>query len=319
MRRLLIVCVCLIVPFVGCRRLVKRAVQKATSDNPAQPVAQKEAAPAEKTVEAAMSKYAEGFNKLIGPMKRMIDDYERAVPEVKGPPARKPILILGTVDRDLDEVGKLFAQAKESTPASHADLGTTADEVLAAARAVRKEFSEAVRYYGAENYKDDKGEGGKAIDTRLNAGIEVYQAAVGKLQGRLGEIESEMMEKELKGIPETKPGYHFRAFNLAAKRLLETRSQPEKFDASLEALRAAQVKLKAFAEGQPNIVVAFKNYVNMADQFETQATAFAREAKAPAKGKKGPSVNATLLVSRYNNLVQMGNSLYQLEASGILK
>jgi hypothetical protein len=299
--------------------LVKRAVQKATSDDHAQPAAKKKDGPAEKTVEAAMSKYAEGFNKLIGPMKRMVEDYERAVPEVKGPPARKPILILGTMDRDLEEVAKSFAQAKESTPASHADLGTAADATLAAARVVRKEWSEAVRYYGAENYKDDKGEGGKAIDTRMHAGIEAYQAAVGKLQDRLSEIEIEMMEKELKQIPETKAGHHFRAFNLAAKRLLETRSQPEKLDLTLETVRAAQTKLKTFAEGQPNISVAFKNYVNMADQFETQATAFAREAKAPAKGKKGPSANASLLVSRYNTLVQMGNSLYQLEASGILK
>jgi hypothetical protein len=301
---------------------VRKAVQQATSDEPAgqaQPVGAKRDTPAEKSVEAAMSKYAEGFNKLISPMKYMIEDYERAVPDVKQPPARKPVLNLGSTDRDLDEVEKAFAQAKQATPPSHADLGKAADETLAAARAVRKVFTEAVRYYGAENYKDDKGEGGKEIDTRMNAGVEAYHTAVGKLQERLSDIELATMEKELKEVPETKPGHHFRAFNLAAKRLLEMRAKPEKLDGALEAVRAAHGKLKKYAEGRPDILAAFKNYVGMADQFEAQATAFAREAKEPAKGKQGPSQNASLLVSRYNNLVQMGNALYELEGSGVLK
>jgi hypothetical protein len=322
MRKLLVVCVCLLVSSTGCRKLVRKAVQKATSDDhagQAMPAAAKQDTPAEKSVEAAMSKYAEGFNKLISPMKYMIEDYERAVPDVKQPPARKPVLNLGSTDRDLDEVEKHFAQAKQATPPSHADLGKTADETMAAARAVRKVFTEAVRYYGAENYKDDKGEGGKDIDTRMNAGVDAYHAAVGKLQERLSEIELETMEKELKQVPETKPGYHFRAFNLAAKRLVELRSKPEKLDAALETVRAAHGKLKQYAEGRPDVLAAFKNYVGMADQFEAQATAFVREAKEPAKGKKGPSQNTSLLVTRYNNLVQLGNALYELEGSGVLK
>lgn len=322
MRKLSLVCACLLVSSIGCRKLVRKAGHEATSDDKAgqvKPAAPKQDMPAEKSVEAAMSKYAEGFNKLIGPMKYMIEDYERAVPDVKQPPARKPVLNLGTMDRDLDEVEKAFAQAKQLTPASHADLGKTGDATLAAARSARKVFTEAVRYYGAENYKDDKGEGGKEIDTRMRASVDAYEEAVGKLQGRLSELELEMMEKELKAVPETKPGHHFRAFNLAAKRLLEMRSQAEKLDGALEAVRAAQAKLKKFAEGRPDVPVAFKNYVGLADQFETQATAFVREAKEPAKGKKGPSQNASLLVSRYNALVQLGNSLYQLEGSNVLK
>jgi hypothetical protein len=318
MPRVLVVVLCALLATLGCRKLVKRAVQKATEDKPAQ-VGNDKADPQEKTLEAAMSMYAEGYNKMIGPVRHMMEDYERAVPEVKGPPARKPILVAGLADRDLDEVAKAFGKAKEATPAPHAELGKLADDALAAARGVRKEFLEAVRYYGAENYKDDKGAGGQAIHTRMTDGVAAYEAAVGKLQARLSEIELDMQEKELKQVPETKAGHHFRAFNLAAKRLLDSRSAPDKLDAALLAVRAAQAKLKAFADAHADTPTAFKNYVNLADQFETQATAYVREAKAPSKGKPGRSTNASLLVSRYNTIVQVGNSLYQLEGSGILK
>jgi hypothetical protein len=320
MRKLLLVlCVSLVAPSLACRKVMPRLGRQTQPPLPATGTATAAATGTAKDLANASSLFAQGFNKMIGPMKNTIEDYEREVPDgAKAPPAHKPVLTLGTTDRDLDEVAKLFAQAKAATPPSHTDMVLLADAALTAARAVRKDFAEAVRYYGAENYKDDKGEGGKAIATRMRTSTEAYEASVRKLQDRLGAIEVEAMERELKEIPLTAPGHYFRAVNLAAKRLVENRTDASKVGPALAAVTAANAELKKFAESRNDLVVAFKNYVGLVDQFEAQAIAFARDLR-DTRDEKSLQRNTTLLVSRYNNLVQLGNSLYQLEDQGILK
>jgi hypothetical protein len=315
MRKLILVlCVTLLGSSVACRKTIRKVAGHGPARGAGDP-----ASPAKLLAEAS-SLYAQGFNKLIGPMKSTVDDYEREVPDgFKGAPARKPVLALGTADRDLDEAAKLFAQAKEVTPAAQADMGQAAEAMLASARALRKDFAEAVRYYNAENYKDDKGEGAKAIASRMRISIEVYESRARKLQDRLGSIELEAMERELKELPPTVPGYHFRAVNLAAKHLVEARGQVEKVVPALEAVKKANANLKKFAETRTDLLVAFKNYIGLVDQFESQAIAFARDLREPNRDPKSLQRNTTLLVARYNNLVQMGNSLYQFEDQGLLK
>lgn len=261
-----------------------------------------------------MSLYAKGYNQLIGPMKYTIEEYQRALPEVTGAPKGKVILTQGTADRDIDGAAKAFAEAKQVTPASHADLQALADAVIATARAVRKDYGDAVRYYAAENFKDDKGEGAKAIDGRMRASVEAYAKAVDKMQDRMGQLELESMEAELKTVDQNKPGYYFRAFNLEAKRFLGVMDKSDKVPAALENVKAMAEKLRKFAETRPDAQVAFKNYVTNATGFESQAIAYARNVK---DSKEQP--NPSLLISRYNNLVQIGNALYQLDDQGLLK
>lgn len=320
MRRLtLVLCATLLVPCLGCRKLISKAVHKAQESH-ATSSAKGESGPTAQTLANAASLYAQGFNKMIGPLKQTIETYQREVPDLaQGLPKHRPVLIIGTADRDLDEVAKLYEKGTQATPASHADLSRMGDAALTAARAVRKEFAEAVRYYGAENYKDDMGEGGKAIDGRMRTSVEAYNAAIRKLQDRLGAIELEALERELKEIPPTAPGHHFRAVNLAAKRLVEGREQLDRIHPSLAAVKAANADLRKFSESRTDLPVAFKNYTGLVDQFEAQAIAFARDAQQPTKDARSLSLNTTLLVSRYNTLVQMGNSLYQLEDAGLLK
>lgn len=324
MRRLVFVlCAALLVPSLGCRKLVSRVfpkTQESQVKDPAKAQSTATGEPGAKTLAEAASLYAQGFNKMIGPMKSTIEDYQREVPDLAaGLPKHKPILIVGSADRELDDVAKLYEQGKQATPPTHVDLSQLGEAALAAARAVRKEFAEAVRYYGAENYKDDKGEGGKAIDGRMRANVEAYNAAIRKLQDRLGAIELEALERELKEIPPTTPGHHFRAVNLAAKRLVEARDRSEQIHPMLAAVKTANADLKKFSETRTDLPIAFKNYIGLVDQFETQAIAFARDAQQPAKDARSLAQNTTLLVSRYNTLVQLGNSLYQLEEAGILK
>ena len=307
---------CLLLASTGCSRLTGSSDKDtATTKGGAESEAESERDP----MAPAMAKYAKGYNKVTGVMKSTIEAYQRGV-DGQFPPSRKPILVAVGVDRDLDDGAKSFEEAKKLTPDTHGELPALADNVLKTARDVHKDFGEAKAYYDAENYKDDKGAKGKTIHDKMTKDVKAYREAVDKLDAKLEAIEEKLSTAELaKHSDPATYGHQFRAYNSTAKRFLKATDDPKKVQAALEAEEAAYKKVKAFADGKGSELQAtFKGYMKQVENFHSQATVVARNARDKAPENE-TNRNLNQLTSRYNNLIQLGNSLYDLEAQGIIK
>jgi hypothetical protein len=305
-----VICFCILVSFTTCKK----------KDHPAhdrQALAASDRAPSndkEPSIARAVSKLTEGESKLARAMKSKIDEYYRELPTVKEAPARKPMLNPASFDSDIAEAGRALAAAKRVTPASHPELVQITDEVINTAQAVRKDFAEAASYYEAQTYKNDKGAGAKSIDARVRGDVGAYETAMGKLQARLASVASQITELEVKQFPENSYNYQFRAFNLAAKKLMDAVQEPANLAIAFDAVEASYTKLKKFADSHgDSLNPVFKGYMTQADNFEVQATAFMREKKIPKKDKES-SQSSSLLASHYNGLVQVSNALVEMDA-----
>ena len=271
----------------------------------------------------AMGLYAKGFNLLIGDPKQMISEYFDEFPD--GPqPGTKPRLFprqnFGAAK--ITEARDAFAAAKKAAPESLAGLAAPADEAIAAMDKFATAFTAAQKYYEAENYKDDNFAKGKELHAQLVAAHDQYRAAINKLEDGLSVIEDQQAAVELAKHEKARGySYMFRYYNIEAKKFLtavERARTPEERAALATAgqkIAAAEEELGKFVTAKgTKINAAFKSYAGMASTYNATATKILRL----VKDNQDPSAELQSLVSNYNSLVTMANSLYQLEDANAL-
>jgi hypothetical protein len=278
-----------------------------------------------KPAQEAMSLYAKGFNALIADPKQMITEYFDNLPD--GPqPGTKPRLFprQGFGTSKIKEARDAFVAAKEAAPASLAGLAAPADEAIIAIEAVATAFTAAQKYYEAENYKDDNFAQGNALHAQMVEAAKRFNGAVNKLEDGLSAIEDQQAANELAKYAGDKGySYWFRFYNMEAKKFLtavERASTPEGRTALATAfakIAAVDAELGKFVAAKgAGINGSFKSYAGMASSFHATAVKLARLAKDD-KADLGPDFNSP--VQNYNNLVNMANSLYQVEEVDALK
>lgn len=276
----------------------------------------------------SMGLYAKGFNTLIKDPKEMIKEYFGAIPQDGPDPKSKPRLFprQNFAARGIKEAREAFDQAKAAAPPSMAKLGTAADAAIKAIGDVEQIFTEAQKYYEAENYKDDQFAKGKDLHGKMVAAAKAFNTAVGELESGLSAIEDEQARTELAKYEGAKDySYWFRFYNIEAKKFLsavEAAESPEqlaKLDAAFQPLSAASDGLGKFVTGKADkLNASFRAYNSQATSFHNSATKLMRLAKDPNRDDKALGREMDMLVSSYNNLISTGNSLYDLEAANAL-
>lgn len=276
----------------------------------------------------AMGLYAKGFNALIADPKQMVTEYFDKLPD--GPqPDSKPRLFprqnFGT--SKISEARDAFVAAKKAAPASLANLAAPADEALVAIDKIAVTFTAAQKYYDAENYKDDNFAKGKELHGQMVEASKQFQGALNKLEDGLSVIEDQQATDELKKYAGDRGySYWFRAYNMEAKKFLtavERADAPEQRAALASAfapMQKADEELAKFVEAKgTKLNASFKAYVGAAGRYNASAVKLLRLVKEAKPDEAAVGRELDALVSSYNSLISMANSLYQLEAADALK
>ena len=306
----------LVVLAAACNSKPKNDAPAASAPGPLGP------SPFAPSVERAMPHYAEGYNTLVDLMDNPLDRYGEQVGDIQGPPERKPILIhINPIDmKKIDEVAAAFADGKKALPPGNAAMSDPADKAVVAARAVIKDYEDAVTYYSAEKYKDDEGKGGLEIHKRITADAEAYQNAIHGLDLELKKVEKTTMVEDFKrhGDPTTY-SHQFRAFNLPAMAFMDVGDDPAEAKKVFSEIDAAYKKVKAFADAKgANLHPTFSGYMHQVNNFYEQ-TAVVSRGLGQDPAPQNFDVELQKLTSFYNNLIDLTNSLYDMEAKGYLK
>ena len=111
-------------------------------------------------------------------------------------------------------------------------------------------------------------------------------------------------------------GYWFRNYNLEAKKLLAAARDPKKIGDAFKAFEAVQTSFTEFVKSKgTDLNSSFQPFARDADSFFNAATKLHRDARDGADLREARQS----LVSAYNSLISMANSLYQVESAGALK
>jgi Protein of unknown function (DUF3829) len=274
----------------------------------------------------ARSMYAKGYNALLDDPNTMVKDFFSNVPPQGLPKegARVHLFPRGSLtESDIKEAREAFGQAKEIDADELSHLAPLADKALTSIDKVLATFKATKNYYTAEDFKDDKGAKGKKLYGEMKQAAAAFHKALDQMSGALSKLEDAQTLAEIKEHEEDKAAsYWFRFYNFKAKQALAAMRKgrfPKAFT-ELETAYNGLTKWKAAAgEGltkKPAAAGAFKSYLNMTDQFYSHSKKFKRLlGEGDAKKLRRES---TQLVSWYNNLVNMGNALFDLEAQGLL-
>jgi hypothetical protein len=274
----------------------------------------------------AMGFYAKGYNTLIADFSEdFIEEYFENIPK-EGPKDFDNIR-LGTehlrVSRSLSEARQAFERARSAAPESLDDLGTMSSEIMTHVDAILKTYEQAYNYYDAKDFKDDQGKKAKELHQQMLAHAEAYGKVLGKFLTRIDEIEFKQMESEVAAHVDSKDySYWFRRFNLDAKLFLKKVSRRDAQDISkaFEKIQAVHKNLHGFKDQKASkLNASFKVYVDMTDSFLSSAKRLNRTIAETKPDPQEVEREMDRLVTSYNSVVSLGNTLYELEANGLLE
>jgi len=283
----------------------------------------------------AMGLYAKGFNALLDGPRDMAKEYEDNVPD-EGPDESKKYRLFprqNSARRQVEEATQAFAEAKKSAPASIAQIAPLAAAALAATLTLEKDFTEAQKYYEAENWKDDKFAKGKELHGRLVTEIKAFRDALDALSNELSRVEDAQAEVEIKKYGTTSPRYWFRFVNMKAKKLLSFAEKGpgptfvKDFEAALAEFDAAREDTTKFLDAKgsgfgPGVLQTYKGYMSATDRLSASAV---KAKRAAAEAVQDPEKieefhrEFNTMVSSYNSVVSVTDGLYSLESNDLLK
>ncbi len=324
MRRALLVVigVALVIGVCGCEKIkeLKQAAEQAAEQVVKQ--VKDEVDPSRQMLSA----YAKGYNEVLNSFQDLVDNYARAIPLDKEPSAELGNVHFfgsGNYDMSLKTIKEAFDAASDKAPEKYKHLKPLADELYGACKDLADHYGRARAYYQAEDFKDDEYAAGKEIHGKMRTAVERFDAALRQMEAALSVEEDKLMEEELAEYKDQKSyAYQFRFVHFKAKRtlgLIDSReSTAESIDQAVEEFVKVYDELKAFADGQASPNAAFKSYVDQVERFVSALKRFRREVQAEEADPDKLRQEHDAIVSSYNTLISLRNSLSQLEAAGQL-
>jgi hypothetical protein len=181
------------------------------------------------------------------------------------------------------------------------------------------------KYLEAEDYKDDAWAKGKQIHGDMVAAAEAYDKAIDVFGAALDAVEDVQMEAELKKQSKGSYGYTFRYGNMQAKKLIGALQKPEDAETFRPAFKAAWAafepiagEVSTFVTGKGDkINSTFKSWADNVDDIVAECKKLARDLDKADGQQISNALNS--IISNYNSMVSLANSLQSLEQNNLLK
>lgn len=223
-----------------------------------------------------------------------------------------------------DGARKKLETAKRASSGEFAKMPALGDAMFAAGTALGDQREAVCKYVKGGEFKRDNGARAKELHQAVVAAHETWNRAVGALGAELDRVQDAQSLSELKQHANDTYGYWFRFLTIQANELLRVaRRDPAKLDASFAALKDATAGARTFAASKgAGVNQTFAGYMK---QVERLADATAKLEKA-FRSAKTPTARSQLvekqfedLVSIYNTMISLHNTLIGAEGRGDLK
>jgi hypothetical protein len=198
------------------------------------------------------------------------------------------------------------------------------DAMYAAGVALGDQREAVCKYVKGGEFKSDGGAKAKELHQAVLAALEGWKQAVGALGTELDRVQDAQSLAELAQHGKDTYGYWYRFMTIQANQFLRVaRRDPDKLDASFTALEDAIAGARAFAAGKgAGVNETFAGYMKQVDRLADATTKLeknVRAAKTPAA--KGQAVDKQFedLISIYNTMISLHNTLVGAEGRGDLK
>ena len=214
--------------------------------------------------------------------------------------------------------------AKRSSSGEFAKMPALGDAMFAAGVALGDQRESVCKYVKGGEFKGDNGARAKELHELVVAAHETWNQAVGALGAELDRVQDAQSLAELKQHPNDTYGYWFRFMTIQANEFLRVaRRDPAKLDASFAVLKEAITGAKAFATAKgAGVNETFAGYMKQVDRL-ADATAKLekafRAAKTPAARTQLVEKQFEDLISIYNTMISLHNTLIGAEGRGDLK
>lgn len=270
--------------------------------------------------------YARGYNALVGEPRRLIRGYFSQFPADKPPAITQPPSLSASdsfVTQRIDEARKAFDEARDAAPSTLASFAPAAAAALSAMESTLAIYNKAAAYYAAESYKDDKGEQANKLHGELGKATHELDQKLDALAAEIEKVEDAQAVDEIAKYAGDKDySYWFRYYTHEAKQVviaLDRGGPPTALVAAIDKLSATSEQFAAFVTKKGNALSSsFTSYVSAVEGMRAEIAKLRRLASGEhADAELEQAVSA--VYSAYNRLVDIGNTLYQVEGVDNLK
>lgn len=214
--------------------------------------------------------------------------------------------------------------AKRSSSGEFAKMPALADAMFAAGTALGDQREAVCKYVKGGEFKSDGGARAKELHKAVVAAYETWNQAVGALGAELDRVQDAQSLAELKQHAPDTYGYWFRFTTMQANEFLRVaRRDPAKLDGSFAALKDAVAGAKAFAASKgAGVDETFAGYMKQVDRFAGATAKLEKSVRAAGTpAAKGQAVEKQFedLISTYNTMISLHNTLVAAEGRGALK
>jgi hypothetical protein len=214
--------------------------------------------------------------------------------------------------------------AKRASSGEFAKMPALGDAMFAAGVALGDQRDTMCKYVKGGEFKSDNGAKAKALHTSVTGAWETWNQAVGALGAELDRVQDAQSLAELKQHAPDTYGYWFRFMTIQANEFIRVaRRDPAKLDASFAALAEAIKGAKAFeASKGAGVNESFAGYMKQVDRLSAATAKLEKaykSAKTPAAKNQAVEKQFEDLISIYNTMVSLHNTLIGAEGRGDLK
>lgn len=271
------------------------------------------------SMDEAFSGYAEGYNIMVDVVQELVGKYSKVAIRDVGDLDGLNMSPMVNTEAELDKARDAVDAAVSRTPGEYRNLSDAARVMVAQSREMLAAYRDTEGYLQRKDYLSDKGEGLNALRERFKASLDTYTTGLEETDRMLTVLEDAITERDIAAHEKDKGyGYWFRRGNLTSRKVLAALATGEALEAAMKGNRDFSEELAVFMTAQGDkLNKPFGTWAGMHGNFLN--TSIGLEKMLASDDDAAVDREHNKLIGYYNAMVDVTNSLFELESNGIIK
>jgi hypothetical protein len=281
----------------------------------------------DRVVKQMMAAYARGYNEVLASFEDLVDNYSKAIPFDREPSPKFDDVTFfgsGSYELSLPTITEAFSDAAAIAPSKYQSFQPLAENLLGSCMELATVYGQARSYYQTRAYEKDGYEHGRQLHQRMKHAVGRFEVALRLLEEALSGEENRLMAEELLLYSnEQTCSYQYRNIHGHAKEVVVALDGhprgDSKFGLAAERLLVAHRELLAYVEARDTIHPTCQAFTDQLERFVAALNRYRLSSESAHSNPEDLARDHDALISAYNSLIALRNSLSQLEAEGILE